>query len=194
MSLIAKNIQKREKANDKIYTPIKLVKTHLEFMKKFIKDNDILYEPFAGDGRIVNAMSEIFPKNIIRQTEIDVGTNFFDFNENIDCIISNPPYSILDNIFKKSIELKPRIISYLIGVMNLTPKRVRMMNENKYFIKHIYLCKVNGWFGNTIIITFGNDINENKIDFGLESFKTLETERIEKNKSICKIKLKKNVL
>ncbi len=182
ISLIGKNIQQKEKANDKIYTPINLVKTHLGFMKKFIKNDDILYEAFAGDGRYVNAMREMFCKNEIKQTEIDDGTNFFEFNEKVDCIISNPPYSILDNVFKKSIELKPRIISYLIGQMNLTPKRVRMMNDNGYFIKHIYLCKVNGWFGMSCIITFGNDIDENVIDFGIESFKTLGTERIENKK------------
>lgn len=160
-NIAEKNRNKR--ANDIVYTPIKLVERHIEHIKDLIEPNDIIYESFSGDGRYVKQLREKFQNKIV-ETEIQNGTDFFKFYEPIDVIISNPPYSIIDKILEKSIELKPRIISYLIGFMNLTPKRIKFMNDNGYYIDRIFFCRVRGWFGITSIVTFSNQINKNIVD------------------------------
>ena len=42
----------------------------------------------------------------------------------------------------KSVELKPRVISYLIGVNNLTARRIEFMNNNGYYLAKIKMLKV----------------------------------------------------
>ena len=72
----------------------------------------------------------------------------------MDIICSNPPYSIIDKILEKSVALNPRVISYLIGVNNLTAKRIEYMENNGYGLKKIHMCKVWKWFGMSFIVQF----------------------------------------
>ena len=41
------------------------------------------------------------------------GKDFFEFNEEADCICSNCPYSMIDKVLEKSIELNPDLLPYL---------------------------------------------------------------------------------
>ncbi len=163
---IANNIAEKnrnKKANDIVYTPIKLVERHIEHIKDLVEPNDIIYESFSGDGRYVKQLREKFQNKIV-ETEIQNNTDFFNFYEPVDIIISNPPYSCMDKVLEKSVKLNPRIISYLIGYLNFTPKRIAYMNANGYFIEKILMCRVRGWFGISCIITFSNQIDKNIID------------------------------
>jgi hypothetical protein len=164
LAIDSANKNRKGKANDTFYTPLALVDRHIEHIKDLIEFGDVIYEPFAGKGFYVSALREKLP-NQIEQTEIDNGTNFFEFNESIDVIISNPPYSCMDKVLEHSVKLNPRVISYLIGYLNFTPKRITYMNDNGYFLERIYFCKVRGWFGISSIITFSNKIKKNCIDF-----------------------------
>jgi hypothetical protein len=83
----------------------------------------------------------------------------------VDIIVSNPPYSCLDEVLTHSISLKPKIISYLIGINNITPKRLQYMNDNGYVLKDIYLTKVYKWFGMSTIVTFKKEDGDNCISF-----------------------------
>jgi len=77
----------------------------------------------------------------------------------------------MDKVLEKSVNLKPRIISYLIGYLNFTPRRVKFMNDNGYFIDRIFFCRVRGWFGITTIVTFSNQINKNIVEVERFEFK-----------------------
>ena len=163
---LANNIAEKnrnKKANDIVYTPIKLVERHIEHIKDLVEPNDIIYESFSGDGRYVKQLRKKFQNKIV-ETEIQNGTDFFEFNEPVDILITNPAYSIMDKVLEHSVKLKPRIISYLIGMMNFTPKRIAYMNENGYYIDRIFFCRVRNWFGITSIITFSNQINKNIVE------------------------------
>jgi hypothetical protein len=168
---ISNSIQKKIKQNDIRYTPITLVERHIEHIKDLIEFGDVIYEPFAGKGVYVNHLREKFPNNQIEQTEIETGTNFFLFNESVDIIISNPPYSCMDKVLEHSVKLKPKIISYLIGYLNLTPRRVKFMNDNGFFIERMFVCKIRSWFGISCIITFSNQIDKNIIEVERNEFK-----------------------
>jgi hypothetical protein len=165
MEKINKNIKKREIPNDVFITPNELVIKHLELVKKYVDNNDLILDPFFGTGNYYNSFKDIFHNNIFDYTEINLGLDFFEYNKNTNVIISNPPYSCIDKVLEKSVDLKPHTISYLIGINNLTCKRIEFMNNKGYFISDIHLTKVYKWFGMSCMIVFTNKVNKNIIEF-----------------------------
>jgi len=169
MDKTAKNIKKRKgkEVKDVFYTPIPLVKLHLDYVKEFIKDGDTVFDPFFGTGNYYNLFSEYFKNNTFDYTEISLGKDFFDYDKKIEAIISNPPYSIIDKVLEKSVALNPHIISYLIGLHNLTCRRIEILNKSGYYLVALKMMKINEWFGMSAIVVFrrGDGINKNCIDF-----------------------------
>lgn len=144
---ISHNIKKREIPNDVFITPIELAKNHINYIEN--KNDYIWYDPFKNDGSYFNN----FPENNTKKwSEILYNKDFFEFNENIDVICSNPPYSIIDKVLEHSVKLNPKIISYLIGVNNLTARRVEFMEKNNYFITKLVMLKVYKFFGMSYIV------------------------------------------
>ena len=154
MNKTADKIKKRDNAKDVFITPLPLVRSHLEYVKKYVNDGDIIYDRFFGTGNYYNTFSEYFTNNRFVFTEISMGLDFFDFNKEVGAIISNPPYSMIDKVLKKSVELKPRVISYLIALHNLTTKRIEYMNENGYTLVNMKILKVYEWFGMSAMVVF----------------------------------------
>jgi len=60
-------------------------------------------------------------------------------------------------VFEHSIKLNPRVISYLIGINNLTPRRIEMMNNAGYGLTTMYMTNVWRWFGMSVIVVFEKD-------------------------------------
>ena len=50
----------------------------------------------------------------------------------MDIICSNPPFSLINKCLEKFIELSPRVISILVGALNITPRRMEMMEKAGY--------------------------------------------------------------
>lgn len=173
-SKINHQIKKRTIANDKFYTPVKLVKNHLEYVKEYVEDNDKILDPFFGTGNYYNNYNSIFKNNIFDFTEIELGKDFFEYNEQVNVIISNPPYSIIDKVLKKSVELNPHTISYLIGHGNLTNRRIEYMNSNGYYLSKLFFTKVWKWYGMSVIVVFTKKSQKNCIDFDRTIWKTDE--------------------
>jgi len=93
---------KTDKASDEVYTPAYAVKPIL----KYIKQKDIVWCPFdLEDSEYVKLIRE--NGNKVIATHIDTGHNFFEYEpeEHYDIIISNPPFSIKDDIIKRLYEL-----------------------------------------------------------------------------------------
>jgi hypothetical protein len=164
-SSISHTIKNKTTSNDKFYTPSSLVKIHLNKFKDIIPESSHILEPFYGEGAYFNQMKEIFPTCYLTYTEIDMGLDFFEFDDKVDYIISNPPYSCIDKVLEKSVSLNPKIISYLIGFGNITAKRIQYMNFHGYFIQDFHLTKVYKWYGMSLIITFSNLIDKNIIEY-----------------------------
>ena len=120
-------IKQRTNANDVFITPLELSKKAIDMID--YDNDDIWYDPFKNNGSYYNQYPNECRKLF---SEILEDKDFFDFNENITIISSNPPYSILDKVIKKSIDLQPRVINYLIGLGNLTARRIEMFNEAGY--------------------------------------------------------------
>jgi hypothetical protein len=148
LSSINHKIKKRDESKDIFYTPLNVVKIHLSLIDFF--NNDKWLDPFYGEGIYYNN----FPSNNKEWCEILKNKDFFDYNNDVDIICSNPPYSIFDKVIEKSIELKPRIISYLININNLTTKRIEIFNNAGYGLKKIHMTKIYKWFGMSYIVVF----------------------------------------
>ena len=165
-SNINHKIKKREKANDVFYTPITLVNQHLKMIERYVDEEDIILDPFYGTGNYYNSYKDFFKKNnIFEFTEIELGLDFFEYKKDVDIIVSNPPYSIIDKVLEKSVLLKPHTISYLIAIHNLTAKRIEYMNNNGYYLDKLYLTKVFKWFGMSVIVIFTKKAKDNCIMF-----------------------------
>jgi hypothetical protein len=95
---------KTDKASDEVYTPQYAVLPLLKYLKKY--DNLTIWCPFdEKDSWYVKTFKEA-GYNVIA-SHIDNGQNFFEYEpeEDYDIIISNPPFSIKDNILKRLDEL-----------------------------------------------------------------------------------------
>lgn len=150
-SSISTSIKKRKTPNDVFITPLKLAKCNIDMIE--YNKEDIWYDPFKNNGSYYNQ----FPNDNKIWSEIIDGKDFFEFNEKVDIICSNPPYSMIDKVLEKSVSLNPRIISYLIGVNNLTAKRIEFMESRGYYITKLHMCKVFKWYGMSMIVVWEKD-------------------------------------
>ncbi len=159
------NIKNRKKANDVFITPLELAKKHIDEIE--YEESDIWYDPFKNSGNYYNQ----FPNNNKVWSEILEGEDFFEFNSEVDIICSNPPYSMINKVLEKCVSLNPKVISFLIGVNNLTTKRIEDMNNWGYGLKKMIMLKVHDWYGMSFIVVFEKG-SENCIDIDRKIYYT----------------------
>lgn len=147
-STISHSIKHRSVAKDVFYTPEAVVHKHLSLIS--VEPNDTWLDPFRGKG----VYCDNFPTESKDWCEIEDGKDFFSYEGKVDIICSNPPYSLLDKVFHKSIDLQPRVISYLLLHGAMTPRRMEMFNEAGYGLTSIYMTKVYKWYGMAEAYTF----------------------------------------
>ena len=150
-SNVAHKIKHRDKPKDVFITPEKLSKTHIDMIDESYR-NLVWYDPFKNSGSYYNQYPCANENK--KWSEILENKDFFDFNEEVDVIASNPPYSMIDKVLEKSVSLKPMIISYLLGINNLTAKRMEYMENQGYYITKLHMCKVFKWFGMSLIVVW----------------------------------------
>lgn len=119
--------------NDEFYTPNYAIIPLL----KYLKPNSTVWCPF-------DTMDSNFVKLLVTQghkvlnTHIENGFDFFEMEvPQCDYIISNPPYSLKFEVFKKLFEIgKP--FAMLVGVVGLfeSAKRFNLFKENKFEIMY----------------------------------------------------------
>ena len=104
---------KTDKASDEVYTPAYAVKPLLKYLDGFTnKSNYTIWCPFDTEDSEYVKIFRQEGYNVIA-THIDNNQNFFYYEpeEQYDFIISNPPFSIKDDIIKRLYELnKPYAI------------------------------------------------------------------------------------
>jgi len=74
--------------------------------------------------------------------------------QSFDIICSNPPYSVVDKWLAQTVKHNPIIISYVLAVHALTPRRLEQMNIAGYFLEDMTICKVFKWYGMTALCTW----------------------------------------
>lgn len=114
--------------NDDVYTPEPIAKLLIGKIAKFIKEDDVLYDPFRGGGVFYDNFPACGKKC---WSEIKEGEDFFDFNGKVDWIISNPPYSKFTELMKHSYEIADNIC-YLIPLNKVVSSWGRVLDMYKY--------------------------------------------------------------
>ena len=148
-SIISHKIKSRKNANDVFITPLELAKSHIELHD--VIEGEIWLDPCKNNGSYYNQ----FPSNVKKDyCEILENKDFLTYEGKVDVIVQNPPYSMLDVWFKKCIELNPRSFSMLIGVGNLTARRVEWCENAGYGITKLRMLKVYKWYGMSYIVVF----------------------------------------
>ena len=108
---------------DKVYTPENIAKL---IINKFNLSGKVL-DPFKGQGAFYNNYPETVKKD---WCEIDEGKDFFEYKEHVDWIVSNPPYSIYDEVMNHSFEIADNIV-YLLPLNKIVSSlgRVKKIKE-----------------------------------------------------------------
>jgi len=201
-STISHNIKHRKKGNEKdvFITPVNLVKNHIVYTQTITGEcmgyNDIWYDPFKNSGNYYNN----FPVEEKKDwAEILEGRDFFEYEpEELDehnlIICSNPPYSMMDKVYERCIELGAIYISLLVAFHSITPRRIEYMEQAGYAIKFLHICKVFKWYGMSCIVIF--DKMADAKDEGLLSYdrtiwrldKDRKKNKKKKGKKIIKLK------
>lgn len=167
---IGKTIQKKKQANDIIYTPLPVAELMINMCD--IQENEKVLDPSKGKGVFYDNL----PDNCIKSfCEITENKDFFDCNDRFDLIIGNPPFSMWDKWLKHTTTLTNKIC-YIIGILNFTQKRLKIMEDAGFGLTKLHLLKINGWFGTSVICIFEKD-KESIMTYSGKSFKC--------NKLVC---------
>lgn len=136
-----------------------------ELMKHVpLEDNDIVLEPFKGEGSFYNN----FPNNVMKEwCEIQEGIDYQEYDKSVDWVISNPPFKLESK--KGRINSFYYLLNYFASRVNkgiaflgndscfstLTPKRLKELND-KYdlYIHDIVVCNIKKWRGRYFFIIF----------------------------------------
>ena len=120
------------KPNDDIMTPVEISKKILEMFD--IKGT--ILEPFKGDGSFYNQ----FPDDCNKDwCEIKENKDFLEYNKKVDWIISNPPYSIFDEVLEHSFEIADNIV-YLVPLSKVVSSMGRIRKIKAYGgVPYIYI-------------------------------------------------------
>ena len=144
-SKIKNRDKKTAKKKDVVYTPNHIAKILIEnYLNDIVEEGDTILDPCKGNG----AFYDNYPKKCKKlYCEISEGKDFYEFNEPIDHICSNPPYSHFTKFVEHSKKIAKKSISFLINNFNLTPVRVKFMEEDGWYITKIHLFDLKKWFG-----------------------------------------------
>ena len=121
-------------SNDCVMTPKYLAKA----LVKYFNPNGKILEPCKGTGNFLKYL----PKNT-KWCEIEEEKDFFDFNEKVDWIITNPPWSQIRKFLQHSLKISENIC-FLFTINHLwTRARLRDIINNNFGIKEILIFDCN---------------------------------------------------
>lgn len=151
-------IRNRDIPSDVFYTPIDICKKAINMVDNH--PDYIWLDPCRGTGNFYNH----FPtENKKEWCEITEEKDFFEYSGKADVICSNPPFSKIEKFLLKCIELNPRYIVFILGMLNMTPRRIEMLNNGGYYLTKMHMFRVEKWFGNSIIFFFEKTCEENQM-------------------------------
>ena len=174
-----KNIKDRKNPNDEKMTPIDLAQKLIQYVP--LRYNDRVLEPFRGTGNFYNH----YPPSVKKDwCEINENRDFFNYTEDYDWVITNPPYSKIQTVLEKMLKEARVGIALLIGIINLTPKRLKMIEDYKFGITMFHICNVSGWFSNSVFLILERN-KPSVISFTANNFK-MPPDEDKKYKEECK--------
>ena len=103
--------------------------------------------------------------------KIEDGVDYKDFNEYVDWVITNPPFKLENEITKKKENTFFKLLKYYTeragkGIAflandacfgTLTPKRLKELNNEGWYIHNIVVCSIQKWRGRYFFIIFSEE-------------------------------------
>jgi hypothetical protein len=141
----------RERKNDIFLTPKEVAQHHINSVASWKLSDDKWVDPFKNTG----VYYDNFPEGCDKDwCEILRGRDALTYDYK-DCIVcSNPPYSLITPLLERMVETDAKVISLLIGCLNVGTPRLNKMKEAGYVIANIQLYNVNGYMGTSFAITW----------------------------------------
>lgn len=129
-------------------------------------EDDVLLEPFKGEGAFYNAFPSTNPK---LWAEITEGRDYKDISEGYDWVITNPPFR-LDTGAKRVnsfwylldyyTQRARKGVAFLANdkcFCTLTPKRMELLKSRGWSIKRVVVCSIKKWRGRYFFIVLEKD-------------------------------------
>lgn len=176
-SLSRVSLKAKHKKNDIYYTPITAVKIHIDLVPEKYKNISCKWlDPCYGTGVYYNN----FPHDNKDWCEIEYEKDFFDYTDNVDVIMSNPPFSLINKWIDKCIQLNPSCICILFGCYALTPCRLQILENSGYKLTRMSMCRMDNLMGQMFLTVFEKTHEKGIIDYDLGKFKFDTPEDLEK--------------
>jgi hypothetical protein len=142
----AHDIKHRDRPNDEFFTPRMLAESLFKIVPAMTED--LIMDNAYGTGNFYFGGLK--------------STDFLNDHRKVDWYITNPPYSFLDKWLEKSCEAN-KGFAYLLGINNLTAKRIEDCENRGFYVSHIHLCKVFKWFGMSAFVVWEKKNNNGSI-------------------------------
>lgn len=154
ISRISHKIKHRKIPSDYFITPTELAIKCISMVP--LEQGNVVLDAALGTGVFYNNYPSYVDKKFTTESDLflldsSVGS--------VDWIITNPPYSHLDMWFKQSCQVCRKGFAYLLGLINLTPRRIEITNKAGFGLTQLYLCKVYEWFGISCFVIFQRGAN-----------------------------------
>ena len=132
------DIKHRSSPRDEFYTPEVLAKELIKLVP--LRRQDICLDNASKKNPV---FLHNMPNGVIRAK----CENFFDWKTPVDWMVTNPPYSKLDDWLRHSMLYAKNGFAYLLSVNAVTPRRIEMCEKAGFGLVRIHLCKVFEWYG-----------------------------------------------
>ena len=109
--------------------------------------DDVLLDPSAGVNKVFYNNFKCDKKMFC---EIDLGIDFYSFNEEVDWIITNPPFHESWKFIQHTLPLCRKGFAYLFNVNawnSLTPLRLQKISEYGFNLSKVHIVMDSRWFG-----------------------------------------------
>lgn len=133
---------------DDIITPLSVAKMMIDICS--LQPGESVLDPSLGFGVFYDSFPSFTRKF---WCEIKKNRNFYEFPYMVDCVCGNPPYSQWSAWLKKTVNICNRFC-YIMGIMNLTPKRMDLIEKSGFVLAHMRLISIVPWPGNSWIVYF----------------------------------------
>lgn len=135
-----RDIHLRELPNDVFYTPRDLARSLIEMVD--FDSEDFICDPFKGKGAFFD---QIKSKKKDWQ-EINLGRDFFEYDEIYDWIISNPPFSKTNQILEETVRRSRKGFAYIFPTYQISYRRLKMLESFGFYLnKIVYFQNPKEW-------------------------------------------------
>jgi len=130
----------------------------------------LLLVPFKNTDFVLDAGSganKVWYKNIPTsnkdEVELDEGKDFYKYDKQVDWVVGNPPFPEFVGFVFKAAEISRKGFAFLINhsrLNQLTPCRLRKLEERGFRLNVIQVLSVKAWFGRYYFLVFSKDTNQ----------------------------------